>query len=211
MNQTTNLGQLKDALVEYERTRGYERDIKAEIAKAKTFLAKQYGRKGNLAMVLDIDETSLSNWSDIHADDFGYFRMGPCNLSRDGSVQAPCGWNKWVELAKAPPIEPTLELYRQARAQGLEVFFITSRSETQRRSTVANLHAAGYEGWGSGDLKMMSNDDPRSVDSFKTGARRSLAEQGYIIVLNVGDQESDLVGGYAEQTFKLPNPFYYVP
>jgi len=23
--------------------------------------------------------------------------------------------------------------------------------------------------------------------------------------------ESDLAGGYAQRTFKLPNPFYYVP
>ena len=27
----------------------------------------------------------------------------------------------------------------------------------------------------------------------------------------MGDQESDLSGGYAERTFKLPNPVYYLP
>ena len=42
-------------------------------------------------------------------------------------------------------------------------------------------------------------------------ARRTLAEQGYVIVLNMGDQESDLAGGHAERTFKMPNPFYRVP
>jgi hypothetical protein len=30
-------------------------------------------------------------------------------------------------------------------------------------------------------------------------------------VLNMGDQLSDLEGGYAERTFKLPNPFYWIP
>ncbi|MGB6550988.1 MAG: HAD family acid phosphatase [Xanthobacteraceae bacterium] len=30
------------------------------------------------------------------------------------------------------------------------------------------------------------------------------------MIANVGDQESDLSGGYAEKTFKLPNPFYYI-
>lgn len=212
LSQTTNLGQLKTALLDYERSGGYERDIKTTVDGAKTFLAKQSARKGNLAIVLDIDETSLSNWPELNADDFGYFRTGPCNLSADGSVQAPCGWNQWVELAKARPIEPTLELYRQARAQGLHVFFITARSESQRLPTAANLRAAGYEGWSNDDLKMKPDDLHRqSVAPFKTDARRRIAEQGYTVVLNMGDQDSDLTGGYAERTFKLPNPFYYIP
>jgi len=29
-----------------------------------------------------------------------------------------------------------------------------------------------------------------------------------MIIANIGDQESDLAGGFAEKTFKLPNPFY---
>jgi hypothetical protein len=27
----------------------------------------------------------------------------------------------------------------------------------------------------------------------------------------LGDQNSDLTGGYAERGFKLPNPYYYLP
>ena len=30
-------------------------------------------------------------------------------------------------------------------------------------------------------------------------------------VVNLGDQRSDLEGGYAERTFKLPNPVYFLP
>jgi len=33
-------------------------------------------------------------------------------------------------------------------------------------------------------------------------------KEGYVIVANVGDQNSDLVGGYCRKFFKLPNPFY---
>ena len=29
-------------------------------------------------------------------------------------------------------------------------------------------------------------------------------------IANVGDQPSDLAGGYAERTFLLPNPFYRI-
>ena len=48
------------------------------------------------------------------------------------------------------------------------------------------------------------------VVDFKAPERRKIAELGYTILLNLGDQESDLTGGYAERTFKLPNPVYFV-
>jgi len=41
--------------------------------------------------------------------------------------------------------------------------------------------------------------------------RGKIAAQGYTIIVNVGDQQSDLDGGYAERAYKLPNPFYYLP
>ncbi|HEX3434983.1 MAG TPA: HAD family acid phosphatase [Solirubrobacteraceae bacterium] len=34
---------------------------------------------------------------------------------------------------------------------------------------------------------------------------------GYRIIVNVGDQQSDLDGGFAQRAFKLPNPFYFIP
>ena len=44
---------------------------------------------------------------------------------------------------------------------------------------------------------------------FKAPERRKLTEEGYTILLSIGDQQSDLSGGYAERTFKLPNPVYF--
>jgi hypothetical protein len=46
---------------------------------------------------------------------------------------------------------------------------------------------------------------------FKAPERRKLQDQGYTIIVNIGDQTSDLEGGFAERTYKLPNPFYVVP
>ena len=37
-----------------------------------------------------------------------------------------------------------------------------------------------------------------------------LAEAGYTIIATVGDQESDLEGGFAECRFKALNPFYFI-
>ena len=33
----------------------------------------------------------------------------------------------------------------------------------------------------------------------------------HTIIANVGDQWSDLDGGFAERVFKLPNPVYFIP
>jgi acid phosphatase len=207
-----NLSVEKTCLLRYEESGRYARSIRTEIDSAKAYLTRHRAEKEKPAMVLDIDETALSNWPQLRADDFAFFLNGPCNLSANGTVLAPCGWNKWVELEKALPIVPTLELYRQARSRGLEVFFITGRTEAQRATTAANLRAAGYEGFADSDLVMKPTDvHPKSLASFKTAARQAIADRGYAIWLNVGDQESDLSGGFAEKVFKLPNPFYYVP
>jgi hypothetical protein len=40
--------------------------------------------------------------------------------------------------------------------------------------------------------------------------RQRLSEEGYRILVNIGDQESDLAGGYAEFAVKLPNYIYSV-
>lgn len=46
---------------------------------------------------------------------------------------------------------------------------------------------------------------------YKSGTRAYIESQGYDIVANFGDQFSDLEGGYADKTFKMPNPNYYLP
>jgi len=200
------------ALLRYEESGQYQHDIKDAVDKAKTYLAQHSAEKGKLAMVLDIDETALSNWPQLKADDFKFFLAGPCNISVDGKIRPPCGWNKWVALEKSLPIVPTLELYRQARSHGVRVFFITGRTEAQRAATTANLQAAGYEGFAGEELVMQPNDPhPGSLVPFKTAARKAIADGGYTILLNVGDQYSDLSGDYAQKTIKLPNPFYCVP
>jgi predicted secreted acid phosphatase len=145
-------------------------------------------------MVLDIDETALSNW--IYEDelDFGY--------------STPT-WKEWVERVDATAIAPTLELYRYARDNGLEVFFITGRRENERKATEQNLVEAGYADWEG--LTLKPDEYRGATTAYKSGARQQIVAQGYRIVLNVGDQKSDLEGGHADRTFLLPNPFYGIP
>jgi predicted secreted acid phosphatase len=46
---------------------------------------------------------------------------------------------------------------------------------------------------------------------YKSGTRAYIESQGYDIVADFGDQFSDLLGGFADKTFKMPNPNYYLP
>ena len=46
---------------------------------------------------------------------------------------------------------------------------------------------------------------------FKAGERARIVMQGYQVLATLGDQPSDLAGGYAEKAFLMPNPFYRIP
>lgn len=49
-----------------------------------------------------------------------------------------------------------------------------------------------------------------TVVSFKAPPRGDIENQGYKIIANVGDQWSDLNGGFSEQNFKVAYPFYFI-
>ena len=124
--------------------------------------------------------------------------------------EGPCGWAAWDFLGKAPVIAPTLEVFRQARALNVTVFFITGRPESQRTATEQNLRAVGYEGYAA--LYMVPEGAHyASAVAFKMPVRAAIEAEGHTIIANMGDQPSDLAGGHAEKTFLLPNPFYRIP
>jgi len=150
--------------------------------------------RGKLAIVLDIDETSLSNYSALAATSF---------------KGATAALTTSLFAATSPAIDPTLELFDDARSQKVSVFFITGRPDLQvvRDRTEENLTSAGYSGWK--ELVLKPSDAPGTRD-YKSAARAAIEDDGYRIVLNVGDQDSDLKGGYADKAYKLPNPFYFI-
>jgi acid phosphatase len=41
--------------------------------------------------------------------------------------------------------------------------------------------------------------------------RKAIEDKGYKIIANMGDQQSDLDGGFAAKAFRAPNPFYHIP
>ncbi len=204
--QPANVGDLKTQITAYHDNGDYQRDLQAVDQAAQDWVRWRAPQVTKPALVLYIDETSLSNWPQLKANDFGYIPNGPCKRLPRG----PCGMVAWDRMGKAQAIGPTLTLLDSARASGVAVFFITGRYEPERASTARNLRAAGYYGWAA--LIMRPNDtSARSVAYYKAMERTKIEAQGYTIIANVGDQPSDLEGGHAERGFLLPDPFYRIP
>jgi acid phosphatase len=168
---------------------------RAEVALDGLVAKRTAGEK--LSLVLDIDETSLSNYCEMKREDYGFLATM---------------FNAWEVSSEADMALPgTLRLFNKARAAGVEVFFITGRAGEQRAATVKNLEAAGYKGWKGLSLREGLQKTMATVE-YKGEERKKIVDAGYRIVMSVGDQWSDLNGEpRAEISVKLPNPFYYIP
>jgi acid phosphatase len=210
---TYGVAELPNTIRTYHDSGAYEHDVAAVDAKAKASLKKQLrelrespgpgkysecnrnGRRCHAvkpAIVLDIDETSLSNYEGLNAT----------NFSQAGLVSGAVAGND-------PVIAPTLELYRFARGKGVEAFFITGRPDALRSPTESNLQAAGFDQGYS--LTTKPSGAPPTIE-YKSGERARIEEDlGFDILVNVGDQDSDLAGGHARRAFKIPNPMYFIP
>ena len=199
-----NLGLVKADLLAYGTNGAYASDLATAVGAAETCVLARASQVRNPALVLDIDETSLSNWEQLVANDFGYFAQGGCDFLPKG----PCGALKWDELGRATAIAPTLHLFDAAQHAGVKVFFITGRREAERVWTESNLARAGYHDWQQ--LVMKPDGMDATAAAYKAGARAEIESKGFTIIANVGDQQSDLDGGHAERVFKLPNPFYFI-
>lgn len=195
-SEPTNIYNAKQDVKAYYSSGGYEQAMDQVGDKAMAYLKSCQNTPGKLAIVMDIDETSVSNYPVEIQMDFGY----------DNDT-----FNKFIASNDETVIAPTLALFKQAQAQGIATVFITGRLESQRADTERNLKRLGYSNWTK--LILKPNDFPKveSAADFKAPERAKLEKEGYRIILNIGDQYSDLSGGYADRMFKYPNPFYYLP
>lgn len=199
--EPANLSTAKQQVRRYVASGEYGRDVVKVAAEANKYLTRRIPKgvpksakhSNKLAVVFDIDETTLSNARHIQANDYGYL---------------PKVWDTWVAEGQATAIHPVQAVYTTAVNAGIDVFFITGRTPDGAAATERNLRQVGYATWKRIIYKPADFAEP--TRAFKIDARRRLAAEGYLIILNIGDQNSDLVGGYAEKIFKLPNPFYIV-
>jgi len=159
---------------------------------------------GTPAILFDIDDTTLNTY-EIYSS---FVYNPPTNAAFVNAGSA--------SVFPAVPGMPQLEA--DAVSEGYTVFFLTGRPATQLAGTQANLSGAGYT-FDPANIYLEDQTKPWlsscaptcTTTQYKSLTRKYIESLGYDIVANFGDQYSDLNGGYADQTFKMPNPMYYLP
>jgi hypothetical protein len=177
------------------------------------------------AIVLDVDDTTLATWN------YEIFSNWAYNPTTNAG---------YVNNQQFPAVPGMVSMVQQAANDGYAIIFITGRPATQEAATLGNLTAdgigvdAGYpapttliDGEDGLFTKPAVADYPDYLQTacaeeiavgkscttihYKSATRAHIESLGYDIVADFGDQYSDLIGGYADRTFKMPNPNYYLP
>ncbi|MET7428445.1 HAD family acid phosphatase [Streptomyces flaveolus] len=193
----------------------YAKDLARIDADAKSYIdkaARKARHKGEKpAVVFDVDDTLLLS--------LDYEKR--YNYTYNSST-----WNDYVNRADRPAVFGSPELVRYAASKGVEVFYNSGLSEAQRAGAVENLKKVGADvNLDAGHMFLKDKANPPAylkdcatpgtwnctTVQYKSGTRQHIEDDlGYEIIANFGDQYSDLDGGHADRTYKLPNPTYFV-
>jgi acid phosphatase len=168
------------------------------------------------AVIVDVDETVLDN-SNYQA-----------RLIANGAPYDDATWDAWVKEQAAPAVAGALPFARQAAKRGVEIFYVSNRTQAQGEATLANLRALGFPTADAdhylGKGTVVADCTPAS--SSDKGCRRRLVGRTHRVLLQVGDQLGDFVdiaqntpvgreaavgpylGWIGERWFVLPNPTY---
>ena len=199
-----NLGTLKTELKEYHdctcKCGCYAHDLDAQADRAIAFLRQRAAhRRPNekLALILDIDDTTLSTYPEMLGADFAYNQAGIRSVARNGAGAGDSRHAAALQGSAATGSEHYLS-YRPQRSAARR------HGAQSARAGLRQLEAAG-------DAARESRlADHRSIQGG--GSRRRSPAAGYTLALNVGDQWSDLKGKpEAEYSVKYPDPYYFIP
>ncbi|MGE5353333.1 MAG: HAD family acid phosphatase [Acidobacteriota bacterium] len=188
-----NLETAKNEVGLYYESGQYDKDVQEVVENA----IKEFDDvkvRDSSAVVFDVDETVLSNYSEIKSTGFGF--VGD-------------HWNKWILEGKAPAIAGVRNLYNYLLGRKFRIIFLTGRTRAQYEATYRNLKEVGYTTF---DTLIVRSDSmlKAPAENFKSIERTVLTDMGYKIEGCVGDQWSDLKGAYTGIKIKLPNYLYLV-
>jgi predicted secreted acid phosphatase len=193
----------------------YISELEGILAKEQAQLRPAYDRAMRLgqkpAIVFDADDTTLWTY-DMEVGDM-HFTFSPAEQ------------DVWVQQQRFPATPGMVAFVNQAAAMGFTVFGLTGRNDAQKDATLGNLAKDGYTPFTAANFYTKwtgtgASQQPSYITcaaascttvEYKAETRKHIQDLGYTIALNVGDQWSDLQGGYAQQSLKLPNPTYYLP
>lgn len=200
---------LGPAVVQYRQSGGYAADIRGTVAAARAhldrWLDERCGPRADAAavrrcramVVSDIDDTILSSYE--------YY----ASPAQDWSYAAS-SWAVWQSGCLTPPMRQTIAFLRYAERRGVTLALLTGRHTSERAVTEACLREVGVTGYRYLILRTPA-ETSLTAAVYKAQRRQILERAGWQIALSIGDQVSDMTGGYADAGFLLPNPVYFIP
>ena len=192
--QPLNLTIAKERVEKYYECGQYDSDLDRIVSRAINHFKKVSTHK-KATIIFDIDDTVLSDYADAKSISFGY---------------VPKLSHEWVLRADAPAIPQTKRLYDYLIKQGFIIIFLTGRKHNEYDATEKNLKSQGFIQFDKLIVRQ-KDEELLTATEFKTIHRKKLNQDGYRIVGCIGDQWSDLSGGYTGHTIKLPNVRYFIP
>tara|TARA_B100001094_G_C18165084_1_gene791548 strand:- start:1373 stop:1918 length:546 start_codon:yes stop_codon:yes gene_type:complete len=126
-------------------------------------------------------------------------------------IQSTCMICK-EDLKDPKIIKPMYNLVHLLFKNGVDIYFVTARSDTPgaRKYTVNQLKEFNLDVYKKLYMKGMKQPEDKDIGIIKKEARQDITENGYNIILSVGDQETDMEGGFFKESIKMPNSVYEV-
>jgi hypothetical protein len=201
----------------------YAKEASSVAERGTHFLAKRHHTSGTKAIILDVDDTSLATWNYEIASNWAF--NPTTNL-------------QFVNEQRFPAVPGMVDMATEAAKNGYAIIFLTGRGAALEAATLGNLtnDGVGVDAGYPAPTTLSNGEDglftkPAVADypdylkaacagdangscttiHYKSATRAHIESLGYEIVANFGDQFSDLEGGHADKTFKLPNPNYFLP
>jgi len=187
-----NLSDAVKSVKQYHTSEQFNRDVENAIDDGLANL-RQLEIPKNAAFVFDIDETALSNLEYELRYNFGY---------------DPKTWDEWIKEANATAIPGVKRLYDSLVARGIKIIFISGRNAALIKDTELNMKKVGYSHYDTLICKTPEFKGKKAVE-FKSKIRKELSRK-YKIIGSVGDQWSDLEGGWTIIKIKIPNYMYFI-
>jgi hypothetical protein len=153
---------------------------------------------------------SQTRWlADVHAVMGGSNGYLDARLAKPGASKERLAINLDIDntaLASqydfGAPVPDVLRFARDAHRRGVAVLFNTARADRAGQSQLARqqLEKAGYPV----DEVCLRGQD-QDVVKGKQDCRRHFVAEGYKIIANIGNNDTDFQGGDYERAFRLPN------
>jgi predicted secreted acid phosphatase len=191
MTEPRNLTFCKDDIINYVESGEYYSECNTRITIAKDELNKKL-KESKVSVTIDIDDTAIEL--------YGYWKLKDFAGTDETITQS-------FFLENEPALQPVFDFYTYCITNNVNVFFLTGRREEYRSWTKKLLNKAGYIDYYS--LLMKPTNDNRNDAQFKTDTIKSLQNQGYVIAVNIDDQESEM-NNTADYQCPIPNPMYNV-